>query len=243
MARVLIAVTVVFALFAPSGASLAQEASPTPATVAVERIVPSNVQVSLLAPDFAVDVTVENVSELGAFEVLVTFDPAYLTYTGVEAGGFLTSTGRTAFCVMPSPQHTVAGQVRFGCGTFGMETPAPSGDGVLARVRFRARTLGETHLDLEPSLATVIGDTIPADAHGATVSITADVLPTPTPEPTPDPCDVDLDGDGRIGPGDIRLVAKAVGPASDDARFDVNHDGRVDSGDVRYLARLMRTCR
>jgi hypothetical protein len=158
-----------------------------PPGAAIERIQPPFQVVPITATSFTTDVTVENVNNLGAYEVLAKYDSAVVTFVSFTNGPFLGSTGRSVFCLNPVIT-TVEGTIKrlqVGCVTSGSQ-PGPSGDGLLATVEWAPVAEGVTLLDLEPSLANPLGDEIFAVAYDGTVEVTSG--PTPTPTATPTPC-------------------------------------------------------
>src|SRR6476661_3491198 len=96
--------------------------TPTPTAppgFAIERVAPVFQTVSLSQSSFSVDITVENVSGLGAYDVLITFDSAQVNFVSAADGPFLGSTGRSEICPPPFVQP-LSGSMRklhFGCGT------------------------------------------------------------------------------------------------------------------------------
>ena len=155
--------------------------TPSPVTL---RISPSS-QTVIQGGGFTLDVVAENVSDVGAFDVGVSFDPAIISFVSVAPGPFLGSTGRTVNCPSASSQ---SGLVRLGCATLGSSPAGASGSGVLASFHFSGGTPGLTGLSLPAPLltdttASVIGiDTI----VGASVTVEPcpGVCPTPTATPT-----------------------------------------------------------
>ncbi len=116
-----------------------------------------------------VQVMVNNVTNLGAYEFELSFDPAIISYVSVGNGDFLSSTGRTVSC--PSPILT-AGSVRFGCVSQGSSPPAPNGSGVLATLTFTATAPGTSPLAfLLATLSDPLGNDIPATATGGQVVV------------------------------------------------------------------------
>lgn len=106
-----------------------------------------------------VDVAVQNVSDLAAFDFALQFNNQVLEYMGVSRGTFLTSTGRHAVCAVPhgfaslSTAENVNNNAAFDvhCNTVGIVdagtgTAGPSGDGTLATITFRAVAQGEGSL-------------------------------------------------------------------------------------------------
>ena len=77
---------------APAAAQTAPTTTPPPG-VAVERIVPEASTISVNDPPFILSITVEQVSNLGVYEVLLLYDPALVQFMAAANGPFLGSTG------------------------------------------------------------------------------------------------------------------------------------------------------
>ena len=106
-------------------------------------------QNTVVGQQFTVDVAVDGVDNLGAYEFSLQFDPGKLTYVGVSNGSLLGSSGREV--LYPDPIVDVdedVGSVTFGCGTYPFGTPGASGSGQLAQVTFEAAGAGVSPLDL-----------------------------------------------------------------------------------------------
>jgi Cohesin domain len=162
---------------------------------AIERIAPPTQNASINQTSFSVDVTVENAADVGAYDVLITYDSAVVGFISATNGPFLASTGREVFCAAPfiRPLTGTLQQLEFGCGTLGpAPPPGASGVGTLATVSFQPLAVGVANLTLDPSLADVSGNTLPAVAYGGQVNIadapTATPTSTFTPAPTATPC-------------------------------------------------------
>src|SRR5204863_8034079 len=77
---------------APSYRASAQQPADTPtapAGYAIERVAPPSQSVSSSQTSFSVDITVENVTNLGAYDVLLTYDSAFMTFLSATDGPFL----------------------------------------------------------------------------------------------------------------------------------------------------------
>jgi hypothetical protein len=136
----------------------------------VVRIEPASQQV-LPGEYFTVDVRVENVNNLGAYEFTLQFEPSVISYVTVNNGTFLGSTGRSVFCPAPI---TDVGTLRFGCVSSDGSTPGPSGSGQLAQVVFQAVAEGTSPLDLVMvALAGPLGEDISAGAIGGSVNVSS----------------------------------------------------------------------
>ena len=100
----------------------------------------------------AVSISIDNVTNLGAYEWVLTYNPAILELappagsTNPVDGTFLGSTGRSVGpCVWLTPD---VGAVRFGCASSGTPDTGPSGSGVLSTVTFKAKAAGSSSLCL-----------------------------------------------------------------------------------------------
>jgi hypothetical protein len=96
-------------------------ATPTPSLgPTVVRIDPAS-QSQLMGSILTVDVAIDAVTNLGAYELKLAFNPDVLDFVSVSNGSFLGSSGRTVFC----PPPTIgANTVQFACATSG---PTPDG--------------------------------------------------------------------------------------------------------------------
>ena len=125
--------------------------------------------VSVDSEQFEVEVVAEDVSNLGAFEFILNFDPAVLEAVSAVKTDFLASSGREVFCVEPEIADAA---IRVECLTLG-STPAEGvdGDGTLAVVTMRSRGDGSSPLTLSRvKLAQPDGTDISASWEDATVS-------------------------------------------------------------------------
>lgn len=118
------------------------------------------------------DLVVEDVANLAAWEVKLNFDPALLEVTQVAPGPFLASTGQ----ITESLQLALAaGQLALGGYTYG-DLPAASGSGVLAQLTVRGLAAGQAPITLsDPILAGMDGSgvqSLPVTANGAVVNVT-----------------------------------------------------------------------
>jgi len=100
--------------------------------------------------DFQVNIAVENVTNLAAFQFRLEYDSSIIKYVSVEEAPFLGSSGREVMC--PDPFNE-AGDLGFNCFTLGPPVSVggvagSDGSGVLASVTFSPVAAGETALDL-----------------------------------------------------------------------------------------------
>lgn len=91
---------------------------------------------------FVVDVVVDDVADLGAFEFTVAFNPAVVQVQNIALGSFLGSTGRTTTPLGPNIDNVI-GSFTFGGFTFGV-APGPTGTGTVAQITLRALGAGSS---------------------------------------------------------------------------------------------------
>ncbi len=164
----------------------AQEPTPSPTLTTLMRISPAS-QTQPSGTDVIVEIYVDDVASLAAYEFELAFDPSVLGYISVTNSSFLGSTGRSVTC-LPPILHV--GSVRFGCVTFAPPPPdGPTGSGLLATVRLSSSCSGRSSLELTiASLGDALGTSIPTGSQNGSVTITGGgVCPTPTATPTPGP--------------------------------------------------------
>lgn len=181
--------------------ALSSGGSPAHGQSPVMKVVPASQTVQLSGPTFSVDIVLENVSNLGAFEFTLSFDPDVVRLVGVSAGLFLGSTGRELYCLQPLHYSPSSGDpaldaVRFGCvsSDHGAGTPGANGSGVVANVQFAARAPGQSILGLGLTsevygIADVFGNGLYVTAQSGSITVEGSG-PTSTPrpdEPTPIP--------------------------------------------------------
>jgi hypothetical protein len=122
------------------------------------------------------EVVIEEVPELGAYEWMLSYDPAVISFVDVADGGFLGSTGRIVDC---SPILDV-GSIRFGCVTTGSQA-GPSGSGVLSVITFFGFAEGTSPLNLTDVDLT---DPLGMEQYSSRIedgSVTVSNQPTPPP--------------------------------------------------------------
>ena len=91
---------------------------PAPPGDAIERIMPDLLHVDTSIPTVTTDVTVSDVTNLGAYEVDIVYDSSVVEFDGWVDGGFLGSTGKTLQCP-PAAVSTISGtmkRLQAGCG-------------------------------------------------------------------------------------------------------------------------------
>jgi hypothetical protein len=189
----------------------------TPPTVI--RIEPSEKTCYLGQPCY-LDVVVDNVTDLGAFEFTMDFDPGVLQLDSIQEGPFLGSTGRTTQC---GRFDVGPGLVRYGCASGGSQ-PGPTGSGVVAAVSFTSLAQGDSVISLDQTgMYDPLADPIPHSAQYGHVTVSA--------------CYGDVDGDGDVDIRDVALVFAhwPSPPLPYDQRYDMDSDGNIDIRDVQLV--------
>jgi len=144
----------------------ALRASGQEATVHVE---PPSTEVAADSQPFTASVVVEGVTNLGAFQFDLTYDPAIIRFVEVQEGPFLGSSGREVKCIPPRSGEGSAGLT---CVTLGATPDGPNGSGVLATITFQPVASGSSPLHLvRLTLTDPPGQTLPAQAQDATLAV------------------------------------------------------------------------
>jgi hypothetical protein len=112
-------------------------------------------------PEFKVNIVVDDVANLAAFQFTLSYDPSIIKVVlddqgraKVKNGAFLGSTGREPQCTEPRVQTGQPETLSFNCSTLGPPvslkgTAGPDGSGVLAEITFAPVGGGTTPLDLK----------------------------------------------------------------------------------------------
>ncbi len=188
--RVLLAATLIAAAFFLLKAPVAtgQEA-----TVHIEL---SSAEAPTAGEPFTLSLIVDGVTNLGAFQFDLTFDPGVLAVQDVQGGDFLGSSGRQVECLPPRKD---VGLIGLTCVTFGATPDGPTGSGELATITFEPLAAGSSSLRFSRlTLTDPPANPMPARAQNAVVTMgstgatVAEEQPTPTPTTPPSP----PDGDG-----------------------------------------------
>ena len=118
---------------------------------------------------FDVSVLVDNVTNLGAFEFELTYDPKVVEFQEAHEGPFLGSSGRSVYCLTP---QTVEGSLTFSCVTLGATPDGPNGSGVLASVTLRPAGAGNSPLRLSRAVLTdPPANRLPTASQDASVTV------------------------------------------------------------------------
>jgi len=150
---------------------------------------------------FTVDVAIEDVTDLGAFQFDLTYDSTCITAIDATMGPFLGSTGRGVGEVGPS---FGTGIVTYGGYSWGANA-GPNGDGVLATVTFQAgsSTCDNSVLHLQNvSVTDTSGNPQSVSTEDGIVNVTRGCDSN---------CPEDINLDGVIDIVDIMLVASKFG--------------------------------
>jgi hypothetical protein len=141
---------------------------------------------------FDVQISVAGVTNLGAYEWQLAFDPTVVAFVNpadpsVMNGPFLGSTGRSVGClapILPPSEGLEPGNVRFGCATVALTPPGPNGGGLLSTVTFQSVGNGDPNIDF---VCAGLGDTNGDDiAIGNVPPCVAAITPTPGPSESPE---------------------------------------------------------
>ncbi len=157
-------------IFGPAAAS-AQSSQPGQAQLSVRLPVE---QVTKDGPEFQVDILADNVTNLAAFKISLTYDAAVIAYSGVDIGPFLGSTGREPKCFDPQITSQEPATLEYSCVTLGPPVSIPgatagaSGSGVLATVKFVPLRDGNTSIDLKEG--TLIAAALDEDGMPLTIA-------------------------------------------------------------------------
>lgn len=140
-------------------------------------------QVAETGATFAAEVVADNVTNLGAYQFTLSFDPGIVSFVGGTDASFLGSTGRDVSCFGPSAS---GGSVSMTCITTTSGGPpgpdGPNGAGTLASLQFSGLVPGDSPLALSDVIITDIeGNSIPASTLDADVTIIQGPTPTPCP--------------------------------------------------------------
>ena len=88
--------------------------------------------------EFSVEIWVEDVENLAAYDFLVSYEPEYMDWLGYDLGDFIYTTGRTQLLAYVD-LNPVSGTFYFSQGTSGDSPPGPDGDGRLFTAHFKVK--------------------------------------------------------------------------------------------------------
>jgi general secretion pathway protein D len=120
-------------------------------------------------PPFTIDLVVEDVANLGAFQFELRFDPSVLGFVEIERGPFLGSSGRRVECLDP---RVTSESVRLTCVTLGAMPRGADGSGVLVTVTLDPAGPGTSLLRLDDVILThPDGQPIPIAIEHASINV------------------------------------------------------------------------
>jgi hypothetical protein len=126
---------------------------------------------------FSLRVSVDDITDLYAFQFDIGFKPGLLAVTAITEGSFLSSAGPTFF--IPGTVDNPAGQVAFTADTLVGAIPGANGNGDLALLQFSALRSGTSAVSL--SNTTLLNSALATIA--ATPSDGMVMIAAPIPEP------------------------------------------------------------
>ncbi|HET6615030.1 MAG TPA: cohesin domain-containing protein, partial [Dehalococcoidia bacterium] len=146
---------------------------------------PATVNGSVNAP-VDVSLRLEDVQNLGGFEITVSFNDELLTPVDAFPGPMLASSGRTVQCLSPIIEQT---SLTLKCVTLGASPPGVFGSGTIAIYRFIPLQTGSTSLATSHAIlveADVAASVIPVDISGTgQIVIGPELTATPCPGACP----------------------------------------------------------
>ncbi len=164
---------------------------------------------------FTLNIRAENITDLAGWQFDIAFDPAALEAINVTEGDFLKTGGSTTFFQGGSIDNA-AGKIT-GLNAARLSAQGAQGSGALVQVNFKAKSGGETKLELQNfQFGSVTGDIIPAGPHEITITVEGRLATG------------DVNRDGKVTILDLILVSQQLGKrVSADSPVDVNGDGVV----------------
>ncbi len=182
--------------------------------------------ISPSAPSLTVTLSVQNISNLGGFEFVMTYNPAVVHVSSATLSPFLSSTGRTVFPVGPTIDN-VGGTLHMGAASFGT-VAGPSGNSLLVTITMVPQGNGTTALGFNKMVLTdALGTPISAAAFGSSVTIQPALAG-------------DVNQDCMVNSGDMNLLTthwhSTIGGQNFVPNFDLNTDNSINLADVMIIA-------
>ncbi len=117
-------------------------------------ISPPSQNIAAGTQEINIEIKANNVTNLGAYEITMTFDASVLEFVGAGDYGFLASTGRQQTCFGFGQSAATVNQYKVlhaGCATNGLLNngqgkAGPNGTATLAQVVFKAKSIGTSNL-------------------------------------------------------------------------------------------------
>ena len=173
---------------------------------------------------FTLDILAEDVLDMAGWQFDIAFDPTVLEAVNVSEGNFLKTGGATTF-FQGGSINNAAGKIT-GLNSARISAQGVTGTGTLLQVNFKAKSGGETKLELQNfQFGTVTGTLIPAGPHEITIAVEGQLATG------------DVNRDGQVSILDLILVSQQLGkrvPAN--SPVDVNGDGVVSILDLIFVS-------
>ena len=173
---------------------------------------------------FTLDILAEDVLDMAGWQFDIAFDPTVLEAVNVSEGNFLKTGSATTFFQGGSIDNA-AGKIT-GLNSARLSAQGVTGTGTLLQVNFKAKSGGETKLELQNfQFGTVTGTLIPAGPHEITIAVEGQLATG------------DVNRDGQVSILDLILVSQQLGkrvPAN--SPVDVNGDGVVSILDLIFVS-------
>ena len=173
---------------------------------------------------FTFDIRAENIIDLAGWQFDIVFDPARFEVVDVSEGGFLKTDGESTF-FQGGRIDNAAGKIT-GLIAGRLSEGGLNGSGSLVRVKFKAKSQGDTRVALQNFLfGSSTGDIIPAGPQE--IQFTVMVRLTTG----------DVNRDGVVSILDLILIAQQLGQrVPPNSPVDVNGDGVVNIFDLTLVA-------
>ena len=174
--------------------------------------------------NFTLDIRAENVSDLAGWQFDIAFDPGVLEAIDVSEGDFLKTDGGTTF-FQRGRIDNAAGKIT-GLIAGRISEGGVSGSGSVLKVRFKAKSEGETELALGNFLfGSNTEESVPAGPLEIRISVEERLLTG------------DVNRDGVVNILDLIRIARQLGQrVSADSAVDINGDGVVNIFDLTLVA-------
>ena len=180
-----------------------------------------------LGDTFTLDLTVENIHNLGGWQFDIAFDPTVLEAVEVNEGDFLKTQGGATFFQRGTIQNR-SGKIA-GLSSARLSEDGVSGTGALLSATFTAKSAGQTRFRLDNfQLASITGKPITAESHEVVITVEGRLTTG------------DVNRDGQVSILDLVLVARNFGktvPAN--SEVDINGDGIINILDLILVAQHM----
>jgi hypothetical protein len=177
---------------------------------ATVRLLPETQDAPLDGPCVNVEAVIENVTNLGTFDITLPFNDPPIQFDDFVSGDFLGTTGRSVTCLPPVVTADPDG-VRVTCYSTDTGMPGPDGSGSLGTFTFCPVAEGSSPIGCNVELGDILANPIPASCVGASIV----VIPT---------CP-DTDGDGLTDCEEAVL-------GTDPLKADTDSDGCADGEEL-----------